>query len=57
MLTITIDPLVLTTLQQSFPTPRTAAARALNKYKVLLEDLLFHNWRLKSQLPFLLHFV
>jgi len=41
MLTITIDPLVLTTLQQSFPTPRTAAARALNKYKVLLEDLLF----------------
>jgi hypothetical protein len=41
MLTITIDPLVLTTLQQSFPTPQTAAARALNKYKVLLEDLLF----------------
>jgi hypothetical protein len=41
MLTITIDPLVLATLQQSFPTPQTAAARALNKYKVLLEDLLF----------------
>jgi hypothetical protein len=41
MLTITIDPVVLATLQQSFPTPQTAAARALNKYKVLLEDLLF----------------
>jgi hypothetical protein len=41
MLTITIDPLVLATLQQSFPTPRTAAARALNKYQALLEDLLF----------------
>ena len=41
MLTITIDPLVLATLQQSFPTPRTAAAKALNKYKALLEDLLF----------------
>jgi len=41
MLTIIIDPLVLATLQQSFPTPRTAAARALNKYQALLEDLLF----------------
>jgi hypothetical protein len=41
MLTINIDPVVLATLQQSFPTPRTAAAKALNKYKVLLEDLLF----------------
>ena len=41
MLTITIDPVVLATLQQSFPTPRTAAVKALNKYKVLLEDLLF----------------
>jgi hypothetical protein len=41
MLTITIDPLVLATLQQSFPTPRTAAVKALNKYKALLEDLLF----------------
>jgi hypothetical protein len=41
MLTITIDPVVLATLQQSFPTPRTAAVKALNKYKALLEDLLF----------------
>lgn len=41
MLTITIDPVVLATLQQSFPTPRTAAAKALDKYKALLEDLLF----------------
>jgi hypothetical protein len=41
MLTITIDPVVLATLQQSFPTPRTAAAKALIKYKALLEDLLF----------------
>ena len=41
MLTITIDPVVLATLQQSFPTPRTAAAKVLDKYKALLEDLLF----------------
>lgn len=41
MLTITIDPVVLATLQQSYPTPRTAAAKALDKYKALLEDLLF----------------
>ena len=41
MLTINIDPVVLATLQQSYPTPRTAAAKALNKYKALLEDLLF----------------
>ncbi|PUE36793.1 hypothetical protein [Limnohabitans sp. Hippo4] len=41
MLTITIDPVVLEALQGSFPTPRTAAAKALNKYKALLEDLLF----------------
>ena len=41
MLNITIDPVVLATLQQSFPTPRTAAAKALDKYKALLEDLLF----------------
>ena len=41
MLTINIDPVVLATLQQSYPTPRTAAEKALNKYKVLLEDLLF----------------
>ncbi len=41
MLTITIDPVVLAALQQSFPTPRTSALKALNKYKALLEDLLF----------------
>ena len=41
MLTINIDPVVLATLQQSYPTPRTAAAKALDKYKALLEDLLF----------------
>jgi len=41
MLTITIDPVVLATLEQSYPTPRTAAAKALDKYKALLEDLLF----------------
>ena len=35
MLTINIDPVVLATLQQSFPTPRTAAAKALDKYKAL----------------------
>ena len=41
MLTINIDPVVLAALQQSFPTPRTAAVKAVNKYKALLEDLLF----------------
>lgn len=41
MLTITIDPIVLERLQQAFPKPKTAAAKALKKYKELLEDLLF----------------
>ena len=41
MLTITIDPIVLERLQQAFPKPKTAAAKALKKYKELLEDMLF----------------
>ena len=41
MLTITIDPIVLQRLQESFPRPKTSAAKALTKYKALLEELLF----------------
>lgn len=41
MLTITIDPVVLESLQQCYPTPKTAAAKALEKYRKLLENLLF----------------
>ena len=41
MLTITIDPVVLQRLQESFPTPKNSATKALNKYKELLEHLLF----------------
>lgn len=41
MLTITIDPVVLESLQRCFPKPKTAAARALEKYRKLLENLLF----------------
>ena len=41
MLTLTIDPIVLERLQQAFPKPKTSAAKALKKYKELLEHLLF----------------
>ena len=41
MLTITIDPVVLESLQQCYPTPKTAAAKALEKYRKLLENLIF----------------
>lgn len=41
MLTITIEPIVLERLQEAFPKPKTAAAKALKKYKELLEDMLF----------------
>lgn len=41
MLTITIDPIVLAKLQECFPKPKTSAEKALNKYKTLLEELLF----------------
>ena len=38
---ITIDPVVLAKLKASYPRPRTSAERALRKYQLLLEDLLF----------------
>lgn len=41
MLTLIIDPIVLERLQQAFPQPKTSAAKALKKYKELLEHLLF----------------
>ncbi len=41
MLTITIDPVVLEKLQECFPKPKTSAEKALQKYKTLLEELLF----------------
>ncbi len=41
MLTITIDPVVLERLRESFPKPKNSAANALKKYKELLENLLF----------------
>jgi hypothetical protein len=41
MLTITINPVVLQRLQESFPTPKNSATKALKKYKELLEHLLF----------------
>ena len=41
MLTLTIDPIVLERLKESFPAPKTSAEKALKKYKVLLEELLF----------------
>ena len=41
MLTLTIDPIVLKRLQQAFPKPKTSAAKALKKYKELLEHMLF----------------
>ncbi len=41
MLTITIDPVVLERLRESFPKPKNSATNALKKYKELLENLLF----------------
>ncbi len=41
MLTLTIDPIVLERLKESFPTPKTSADKALKKYKTLLEEMLF----------------
>ena len=41
MMTITIDPVVLEKLHASFPNPKTSAAKALKKYKDLLEAMLF----------------
>ena len=41
MMTITIDPVVLERLHASFPNPKTSAAKALKKYKDLLEAMLF----------------
>jgi hypothetical protein len=41
MLTLTIDPVVLERLKECFPTPKTCAAKALEKYKKLLEEMLF----------------
>jgi hypothetical protein len=41
MLTLTIAPVVLERLHEAFPKPKTSAAKALKKYKELLEHLLF----------------
>lgn len=39
MMTVTIDPVVLERLHASFPSPKTSAAKALKKYKDLLENV------------------
>ncbi len=41
MFTIKINPIVFRRLQADFPTPPRCAEKALEKYRVLLEDLLF----------------
>ena len=41
MLTLSVDPSVLTKLRESFPKPKHSAEKALNKYKQLLEELVF----------------
>ena len=41
MFTIDIDPIVLTKLRSSYPKPPRCAEKALEKYRVLLEDLIF----------------
>ena len=38
---LTVDPQVLISLQQAFPTPVNSAARALNKYLAAVEGLIF----------------
>jgi hypothetical protein len=40
MITLSIDPIVLNTLQQHFPKPARSAEKALNKYLALLTDQL-----------------
>ena len=40
MLTLTINPIVLQTLQQHFPKPKNSAAKALDKYVKLLTQQL-----------------
>jgi hypothetical protein len=42
MIKLTIDPQVLTKLQQAFPTPANSASKALAKYVTALEGLLLH---------------
>jgi len=41
MFTIDIDPIVLAKLRSSYPKPPRCAEKALEKYRVLLEDLIF----------------
>jgi len=41
MLTIDIDPIVLVKLKSAFPKPKGAAEKALNKYKAVLENMIF----------------
>ena len=42
MIKLTVDPQVLISLQQAFPTPVNSAARALNKYLAAVEGLIFN---------------
>jgi hypothetical protein len=42
MIKLTVDPQVLISLQQTFPTPVNSAARALNKYLAAIEGLIFN---------------
>lgn len=42
MIKLTVDPQVLISLQQAFPTPANSAARALNKYLAAVEGLIFN---------------
>jgi len=42
MIKLTVDPLVLISLQQAFPTPAKSAARALQKYLSAIEALIFN---------------
>ena len=41
MFTLKINPIVLRRLQTAFPKPKRCAEKKLEKYRVLLEDLLF----------------
>ncbi len=42
MIKLTVDPQVLISLQQAFPTPVNSAFRALNKYLAAIEGLIFN---------------
>lgn len=42
MIKLTVDPQVLISLQQAFPTPVNSAARALNKYLAAVEGMIFN---------------